>query len=382
MALRGIQRGQRQSDANVAMLATQIRNLPQQPRVTDGLNYQNALKQLLWFSGRGTKDFTNIPSAAKNNIEPDCDRWIAAWRRCYQSFNLDEASRRNSFFDRLCGDALELVGNFRTSTEPIDTVIRALRLRYAGIKSITQISLEIHRFARLPGENLDRAVNRLERLGAEYMAESRECDPATKNLLVWNAFLTLVAHPTLTEKYEQNEFTSRNIQEAVRLAQLHYDRHNLSPWGTRHIERELKGDKAKKTNAVTTEAQKCANRGCGGAHRTADCLQHGGNLTNIRTSSQNSGNKGGYRNGKPKDKPSGRVCWWCKTDAHPSRECPVYDRVTKHQKKAAETSRKGNSGGARKKTHRVNQASALATPDPQVEVSHEDDSSQEEPENC
>ena len=157
---------------------------------------------LQYFSGRTLDDFTGCPAAAKNNIETDCDRWVANWRRMCLSFKLDPQSERNSFYDRLCGDALEHLLDYRTSDHDMQFRINYLRLRFAIVKPIEEVMKEIKDFARLPQESLNVCVNRLERLCTDYMAVSKECSLECKNFMVWNTFITLVAHPRLVEKFE------------------------------------------------------------------------------------------------------------------------------------------------------------------------------------
>ena len=380
LLLDSIARSQRRQNTNAALLAARLEQMPTHQRATDGFSYQNALKTLLFFSGREANDHRNIPSAAKNNIEPDCDRWIANLRRCWESFNMDEASRLNSFYDRLCGDALELLLDFRVTDHTMDQRLARLRTRYAGIRTLTQINVELSSFARRPGENLNVAVSRLERLGAEYLAGSSECTVETKDLLIWNAFLTLVRNPQLTEKFEALRYTSRDLQEAIRLAQMHYDRFNLSPWSKKHLEKEQSEQRSKKSHSISANKLKCPR--CGGNHRVADCLAHGDNLQNIKSGPSTSGYKNGKKSGKPDDK-SKKKCYWCNGGAHGSRECPVFEKIQNWHKRKSEHNRK-DGGRKRKSTnsHRVNNTSA----EPQAESPEGEvpdaTSDFEDPENC
>ena len=352
--LANINRSQRRSEANQERIANALRDIPGRRAGIDGTQYQNALKTLRFFSGRAADDLTGCPTAARNQIEPDCDRWVASWRRMCASFNLDEESSRNAFFDRLAGDALEHLLDYRTSAHDMQFRIDFLRLRFAIVKSFEDICKELNQFQRLPFESLNVCVIRLERICTEYMSVSRECSLELKQILIWNKFVTLVPHPRLAEKFEAHEFNSRNLQEAVRLAQQHYNRYNLAPWSTKSLENEKKDDKnsVKKSNSITTQNQKktkpIACYSCGGPHRAADCIvgTNSKDLKNIKSGGSASGGASGTTSGgstgytqpqgsRPAQKAGSEhlrqryTCYWCSSPEHKSRDCPIAGKFNK-----------------------------------------------------
>ena len=317
----------------------------------NGTDYQNAIRSLRYFSGRPADDLHGCPSAAKNNIEEDCDRWIAAWRQCVASNDLDETAQRNIFYDRLCSDALDVVLKYRTTTTNMEHRILVLRMRFAGLKTVSQLSHDFQSFARLPGETLTVTVSQLERLAEDYQAESTECTVATRQLMVWSVFLILVNNTRNLERIESEGYTSDRLHEAIRTSQQFYDRHNLAPWAHKKLAQERVDLKNKRSNAISYKA-KCDN--CQGAHRSADCLNYGDSLQNIRSNPTGARPKESKKNGKADYSGKKKKCYWCPipTTDHESRECPVYEKIARHQQKKKKSGNPQNRGSSNRRPTR------------------------------
>ena len=296
------------------------------------------------------------------------------------SFKLDPQAERNSFYDRLAGDALTHLLDYRTSDHPMQFRINFLRLRFAIIKPIEEVTRDYKNFARVPNESLNVCITRLERICTDYMAVSKECSLECKNMMVWNIFITLVPHPRLAEKFESLDFKSDNLQEAVRLAQQHYNRYNLAPWGKNHLDKEKREAKSssvitRKSNAITANTDKKNKNGCfgcGGPHRIADCLVSGGDMKAIKgnkasTAPQaNRNQSGSTTSGSSTAQRAGaentrrKTCYWCTSSEHPSRECPIAQKVQKwvaRKRQQGNRPTQGNHNG-RNNTRRVNNVTA------------------------
>ena len=401
--LQEVTRAQRRSEANQLRIADRLGQIPNHGGHTDGMTYQNALKTLSWFSGRSADDFTGCPSAARNNIEPDCDRWVAAWRRMCASFRLDPVAERNSFYDRLAGDALEHLIDYRTTKHDMQYRIHFLRMRFAIIRSFEAVCAAMAKFERKGTESLNVCINRLEKLGTEYMSASPECSVEVKNLLVWNTFVTLVPHPRLAERFEQLKFTSANLQEAIRLAQQHYNRYELAPWSSKHLEKEKQESNtvARKSNSITTGTENKANKSflcynCNNpGHRAADCIMNSDGLKNIK--SNQSGISGQGRGQKPDSKPSTggadgpKLCFWCDSPDHSRMACTGANRILAFLKERAKRDKskqpnqkrgqKPNSNSSRQTNQITSETLQEAEYELEQDSSHPDDSTGEA-ENC
>ena len=307
--------------------------------------YQNAVKSLPYFTGQPRHNHDGVAPVARNFQEDSAEQWASLFTGICNSWELDGASQRNMFFEKLCGEAYRFMLPHRSTTVGCDKLLDHLLMRFVSMRTLKDVCEELSLLKPVPGESLPLFMGRLERIANDYQRLAPECDETYKRILIWQHFTQQCCDYTLMEKLTEKGINSKQLETAVRVAQMYYDAHNLFPFSAKHIRQhhnsQKNGDKSffsDKANMVTmTETEpsrvntvqtvkKC--HGCGQeGHLIVDCVRQG-DFRHLRTP-QNLNNT--PANAIPAyNNPARKKCSWCQSLEHPTMQCPLYTRISNH----------------------------------------------------